>query len=278
MRRALWSVAVVVVCTGLAAQNPRFEVASIKQNRDDSGSLRGGSCIGSNSNVVVTSFAAPPGGASGPPIAPGSCRFGKTTLKEIVAAAYAIPRSEFERLIVGGPDWIDKDRFDIEAKADRPLPQEELERMLQTLLADRFGLRLHRETRQVDGYSLVAAKGGAKLKPVESTAPGRIRTTRGSLTAVGTTMARLAQVLSIPLGQPVVDDTGLTGSYDFMLTWTPSASETNILSPLGGSTLPDPGEASVFTAMEEQLGLRLQRRKVPADMLVIDAASHPTPN
>jgi uncharacterized protein (TIGR03435 family) len=278
MRRLFCAVAFVVVSSALAAQSLTFEVASVKQNRDDSGSLRGGSCIGTNSTAVITTLSSVPADPTRSPMAPGSCRFGRTTLKEIVAAAYAVPRRDFERLIVGGPAWFDRDRFDIEAKAEKPLPQAELERMLQALLADRFGLRLHRETRQVDGYSLVAARGGAKLKPVESAAPGRIRTTRGSLTAVATTMARLAQVLSTPLGQPVVDDTGLSGSYDFMLTWTPSASETNLFSPLGGSTLPDPGEASVFTAMDEQLGLRLQPRKVETEMLVIDAANHPSPN
>lgn len=273
----------------LRAQTPelRFDVASIRQNLapvEDS-PLRGGFCSGSNSDVVVT---APLSGPSAPRqglISPGSCRFGATTLKEIIAAAYAMPRRDFERLIVGGPKWIGTDRFDIDARADRVRPQGELEQMLQALLADRFGLRLHRETREVDGYSLERGNAEVKMTPADAFIPTRINTVGlGSLTARGTSMQRLALLLTTLFDKPVVDNTGLTGNYDFTLKWTASSAESTPFGPMPPDlrqrleATADPLGPSIFTAVEEQLGLRLQPQKVPASLLVIDAANHPSPN
>jgi uncharacterized protein (TIGR03435 family) len=190
-------------------------------------------------------------------------------------------------LIIGGPRWIGTDRFDIEAKAeaDRQYSQAELEGMLRALLAERFGLRLHSETQQVDGYSLMASKGRSPMKLADAATPSRIRTVGGgSLTAVATPMPRLAQMLTTVFGTPVVDDTGLDGRYDFTLEWTPAPSESSPFGPIPPDVRQrleassDPLGPSIFTALEEQLGLRLQPRKISTDVIVIDAASHPTAN
>jgi len=234
---------------------------------------------------VATTLAGPPREPAAGAIAPGSCRFGRTTLKEIVAAAYAIPRRDFERLIVGGPKWFGTDRFDIQAKAERPHTQAELEQMLQALLADRFGLRLHRETREVDGYRLVTARSGATLKVADTASPPRIRTVGiGSLTASATPMPRFVVLLTTLFEKPVADETGLRDQYDFTLKWTPADSESTPFGPIPPDmrqrleASADPFGPSIFTALEEQLGLRLQPGKIRTEMLVIDAATHPSPN
>lgn len=269
------------------APEPQFEVASIKQNLNATGGLTGGFCHGTTSTLVGTGLPGVPvdPGANQVTISPGTCQFGKTTLREIIAAAYAIPRKDFERLLVGGPKWVDTDLFDIEAKAGRQHTQAELERMLQALLADRFGLRLHRDRRQLDGYSLVAAKEGSKMKLADAGSPGRVRTVGvGSLTAVATPVERLAQMLTIVFGKSVVDETGLSGSYDFTLKWTPASSESSPFGPIPPELRQrldaplDPLGPSIFTAVQEQLGLSLQPRKVPTELIVIDAAHHPTAN
>lgn len=274
-----------------AQDGERFDVVSVKQNIDGGGLLTGGFCNGTDSSVAPTNITAAPTNVAAPvggdraPVSPGSCRFGRTTLKEIVAAAYAIPRRDFERLIVGGPSWIGSDRFDVEARTEKPRSQAQLERMLQTMLAERFGLRTHRETRQLDGYALIAVAGGSRLKAAEPDAPSRIRTVgRVSLTATATPMARLAQLLTLQLGKPVADVTGLGGRYDFTLNWTAGPFEAGPFGPLPPVVQPPSPPAaestgpSIFTALEEQLGLRLQPQRIPTEVLVIDAARHPLPN
>ena len=289
--RVIGVLCVAAVCAAgpIRAQTPelRFEVASIRQNLEpaESAPLRGGFCSGSNSTVVATAPLSGPTAPRQDVISPGTCRFGATTLKEIVAAAYAIPRRDFERLIVGGPEWIGRDRFDLDARADRVRPQAELERMLQALLADRFGLRLHRETREVDGYSLIRGRTDLKMTPAAAASPTRINTVGiGSLTARATPMSRLALLLTTVFDKPVVDNTGLTGGYDFTLTWTPASSESTPFGPMPPevrqrlAAAADPLGPSIFTAVDEQLGLRLQPQKVPTGVLVIDAAHRPSPN
>jgi uncharacterized protein (TIGR03435 family) len=131
-------------------------------------------------------------------------------------------------------------------------------------LAERFQLKLHRETKEVPMYALVAGKGGSKLKEVEfghsSTSAGP-----GHVTAQKIPMAKLADFLSGQLGSPVTDMTGMKGFFDFTLEWTPDARPSEV----GGATDSVPG-ASIFTALQEQLGLKLESRKGPVEMLVID--------
>ena len=207
----------VLGCTLSGAQEPelRFDVASVKKNVDGTGFLTGGMCVGSSSTAVPTTLLGLTSPTSRGPssISPGSCRFAKTTLKEIIAAAYGIPRRDLDRLIVGGPRWIGSDLFDIDAKADGPRTEVELRHMMQALLAERFALRVHWEARPLAGYALVQVSGGSKLNPPDVVLPSRVQTTGGgSLTATATPMARLAAILTARLGQPVIDKTGLDGS------------------------------------------------------------------
>lgn len=183
----------------------------------------------------------------------------------------------------GGPSWLDTDLFDLDAKADRARPQAELMQMLQRLLAERFGLRVHPETRDVDGFALTDAPRGARLTVSQSFAGGTVSGV-GTITTQGAVLDRLAQALEFPLGTTVLNETGLTGVYAFTLRWTPGDGER----PLMPGAPPDvqarlsreidPNGPSLFTALDEQLGLRLQPRKVPLEFLVIDAVQRPTAN
>jgi uncharacterized protein (TIGR03435 family) len=178
------------------------------------------------------------------------------------------------QLIKGGPDWIvsGTERFNIEAKAEDPTKatQEQLFQMLQTLLAERFNLKFHREMRDMPGFALVTAKKGPKLQEAKGdevvTLFGgslKVKPMPGepiSLTARKYSMARLATLLSAINQSPVVDETGLPGDYDFTLSWDEAAGP------------------SLSTALQEQLGLRFESQKVPVSFFVIDSAQKPSRN
>jgi uncharacterized protein (TIGR03435 family) len=163
-----------------------------------------------------------------------------------------------QRYVDGGPAWLDTQNYFIDAKVDggRQLTSDQMKPLLQTLLSQRLGLKAHRESRLVAGYEMVVAKGGPKLQPSKgdqrwgSAGPDRVEGAKESA-------ADLAIFLSYAVRQPVVDKTALTGSYDFKLSFAPP-NDSN-------STLPD-----IFTAVQEQLGLKLIPAKVPVDYLVID--------
>jgi uncharacterized protein (TIGR03435 family) len=164
-------------------------------------------------------------------------------------------------------------RFDIAAKAegDAPRSEEEFRQMLQSLLRDRFHLATHRETRDTPVYALVMDKGGPKFRESAPDANGVLRMARRSqITASGGTMAQLVGWFSNlnEVDRPVVDQTGLPGRYDFMLEWSNSFAGDAL-----DSTLP-----SIFTAIREQLGLKLEPRRAPLEILVIDHAEMPTSN
>jgi uncharacterized protein (TIGR03435 family) len=191
-------------------------------------------------------------------------------------------------MVVGGPGWIDGDRFDVEAKSETLVPVAEMRLMLQQMLADRFKLRLHREPRQQQGYALVIAPGGPKLQEATGTEPrtGMATIGGGPVTAWKTTMPMLAKYLSLRLGRPVDDQTGLRGIFNFSFSWTPGDDERP---RFGSLNVPpeirerlqsnaDQSGTSVFTAVQEQLGLRLVSRQVPGEILVVDAADPPTEN
>jgi uncharacterized protein (TIGR03435 family) len=160
---------------------------------------------------------------------------------------------------------MESEHFDIAAKYPPGTAADDRPVMLRTLLEDRFKLVVHRETKDLPGYALVVSKHGFKLQPVEpgygadtSSNGGRIRT----LTAQRTSMALLADLLSRQLGEMVVDKTGIAGAYNFEMKWTtddqPSAAS-------DAQTVP-----TLFTALEEKLGLRLQPQKVPVEIIVVD--------
>jgi uncharacterized protein (TIGR03435 family) len=183
--------------------------------------------------------------------------------------------------ILGGPAWIDTAKFDLEAKVDmdRALEVTQLTfrqraELLQPLLADRFRLKLHHESREFPAYALIVAKGRPKLRasPPENIVDGKSKTPRcpqrDNNDYTNCSMADLAQVLSFVTRRLVVDQTGLKGRYDFNLNGSlPSLDEDD-----------DSAAPSIFSSVQAQLGLRLKSTKAPMDVLVIDHAERPSPN
>jgi uncharacterized protein (TIGR03435 family) len=172
--------------------------------------------------------------------------------------------------IKGGPDWIriGDDPFNVEAKAEDPgkATEQQLLQMLQALLIERFQMKFHRETKDVPGFALVVGKNGPKLKPASGDEPDAgwgpsLKPGRGpnTLTARKYSMPKLADLLT-GLGDPVIDKTGLTGDYDFTLSWD----ETD--------------GPQLSTALQQQLGLKFESQKVPASFLIIESAQKPTEN
>jgi uncharacterized protein (TIGR03435 family) len=229
------------------------------------------------------------------------------TGKFLLQQAYGVKDSQ----VVGAPSWLDSERFDIDAKPDEETgaafdklsPDErrqQLMLMLQSLLADRFKLSLTHETKDLPVYALVAAKNGPKLhestyKPPENSpdmprAPGvggaaqagMMMNGRGQLTSTYGDMNMLADVLSRFVGRPVINKTGLTGKYDFTLKWTPEEGQGPVMPgarPAGDEAPPpDASGASIFTAIQEQLGLKLEPQKAPMDVLVIQHVERPSEN
>lgn len=206
---------------------------------------------------------------------PGRLTVHNMSLKKLVMAAYDVK----EYQVTGGPKWLDGDRFDIVAKmqeSDEKTARSgeaaaRLRTATQTLLADRFQLLVRNETKPLSGYSLVTAKSGFQLKPVDGSQGSSIKTGRGTMTAKGVSMERLASILATQLDRPVVDATGIEGTYDLTLEWSPdegpeAASDEKPLRP------------SIFTAVQEMLGLRLESQKVPVTILIVERAEKPGEN
>ena len=188
-------------------------------------------------------------------------------LRGVVAWAYDVSAP----LIKGGPDWFDQPYY-FDARAEDPQAgPDQIRLMLQTLLADRFKLVVHRDTQQVQTYTLVVGKNGSKLQDAKGgrsnyinwTGPGHATFTENS------TLAGLTNVLSGVLESPVVDETGLKGTFNFSLDFT----DPHDRRPRQADSPPD-----IFTAVQDQLGLRLQATKRPTDVLVIDHMERPSPN
>jgi uncharacterized protein (TIGR03435 family) len=175
----------------------------------------------------------------------------------LIQLAYGIESDQ----LAGKPSWLDSDFYDIEAKPEEgiKLSREELKPRLQSLLAERFHLAAHFETRMVRGYALLVAKGGPKLQPTKGDHfPGfRVHTGAGQLEGLNWSMPFLATMLRRVTGLPVADQTGIPGSYDIKLAFAPDIEQ--------DSTLP-----TVFTALRETLGLELKAQQVPMQVLVID--------
>ena len=210
-------------------------------------------------------------------------------MKTLIANAYGIRQD----LISGGPGWTNSTGFDVEAKVAgsdmetfKKLSPRQRNALLQALLADRFKLKLHHETKELPMYDMVVAKGGLRLKalaPVEPSADaaknpdaakshGMMSMGPGMFKGQGLPMTDVANELSYVLEHTVVDKTGLTGDYDFDLKWTPEDAGPPNADASAGSG------ASIFTAVQEQLGLKLQSTKGPTDTLVIDHAELPSQN
>lgn len=203
---------------------------------------------------------------------PGGRLNATSTLRNLVMYAYDVKDYQISE----GPGWTRSDYFTIVASADdarNPSP-EEMRQMLQALLSERFELRLRRENKEMAVYLLVPSRNGPKLK--ESAAGGRFSLTAsvGRLRATNLSMARLAQTLSASVGRPVIDRTGLAGEYDVSL----EGSGVGMTPRPGAGSTEDSGASSVFTAIQEQLGLKLDSAKEPVEFLTIEHVEKPSGN
>ena len=298
---ALWVIGIVSGVCGIAGvpsaqtpPGPAFEVASVKPNTSRDGER-------------------------GLDLSPGG-RFTATyaTLRDLITLAYQLPTGHLrhDSQIVGGPGWINSDRFDIVAKADpspagsvadrpagavRPRDVDAIDQFrltLRKLLADRFRLTVHNETRQLPVYALVLARRDRRLGPqlhkVEIDCAAQYENARGPappapgtaacggftglgpgrMTGHAVTMSMLATSFPGSVGRVVVDRTGLGGVFDLDLTWLPEQTPQRAEPP---PNAPLPGDGpSIFTAVQEQLGLKLDSQRSSVDVLVIDRAEHPT--
>jgi uncharacterized protein (TIGR03435 family) len=184
--------------------------------------------------------------------------------------------------LAGGPDWLN-DRYDIEGRTEmKGANIDQLHEMFQSLLADRFQFKFHKEMRDIGGYELVVDKSGPKMKvsELENTFDIPIKGAgRGKLSGQRVPMQYFAWVLSQQLNQPVVDKTGLDKFYDFMLEFVPPGPPPGAGPPPDGSLLPPAPEGpDLFGALREQLGLKLDSRKVHAEVFVIDRIERPSAN
>jgi uncharacterized protein (TIGR03435 family) len=222
---------------------------------------------------------------------------GGLPLRLLIREAFNLP----EDRLLNEPEWTKTARYDMEAKVapeDAPrlkaLTQAERNAMLLPVLEDRCGLKFHRETRELEVYALVAAKGGPKLHSSEAphaelNQPGQFEGSVGislsdrgiKLTAHRATMESLARTISSQVGSTVIDKTGLTGDYDYTLEYAPENGMGPGMPPIGsggGSASSETEAPSIFTALQEQLGLKLEARKEPVEVVVIDSIEPPTTN
>jgi uncharacterized protein (TIGR03435 family) len=189
------------------------------------------------------------------------------SLKDVIEQAYRVQDYQ-----ISGPDWLSSERFDIAAKIPDGAPKDRIPEMFQALLADRFKLQLHRDTKELPMYDLVVAKNGPKLQKAESATGVTSDGVNGRIhVSAQVSMASFADYLSVRLGRPVRDKTELDGAYSITLDWALDAVDRNQGVPADGP--------SIFTAVQEQLGLKLEGRKGPVEILVIDHAEKvPTGN
>jgi uncharacterized protein (TIGR03435 family) len=230
------------------ADQLRFEVASIKKSKNEG--MKGGMEL----------------------LPGGGLRMDGVTLKGLIALAYDIR----EEQIAGGPKWLDQDTYSLLAKAERAeaaaapsgpgsASWNRLRERIQTLLAERCQLSIRHDPKPTPGYALVQAKGGTKLKPTETPMqPGTMRD-RGKITGRSGTMQMLATVLGNYVGRPVEDRTGLTEGYDYKLEYAQDGPEVT-------------EGASIFTALQEQLGLKLEKTTVAVEKIVIEKVEKPSDN
>jgi bla regulator protein BlaR1 len=208
--------------------------------------------------------------------APGRLNLSGVTVRMLIQQAWAISGYR----IYGGPSWLDSTRYNIAANAADGagnLTLDQMRPMLQTLLTDRFRLALHREKRELPLYRLIVSKNGPKLKESAVSGAPQSRMATGQITDEKAGMDTLASQLGQQLGRFVVNQTALKGDYNFHAEWTPDPGQN-----LGGdSDTPPPAGAdgpSIFTALQQQLGLKLESAKGPVEVLVIDHAEKPDAN
>jgi uncharacterized protein (TIGR03435 family) len=204
-----------------------------------------------------------------------------TTLNDLITFAYGVQQKQ----VVSGPSWMDTDKWDIEAQPDVPgTPnRQQLRTMVQKLLADRFQLKFHKDTKELSAYVLSVSKSGQKMTKSDAGPnglPGLFFRQLGVLTVQNATMGDFAELMQTAvLDRPVVDQTALDGKWNFLLKWTPDESQFGGM----GVKVPPPSDAPdapppLFTAIQEQIGLKLDAGKAQVPVLVIDKVEKPSAN
>ena len=239
-----------------ADANPAFEVATIKPSRPEAQ----GKGIGVNGHQITTR---------------------NTSVSDLITFAYNL----HARQLTGGPSWMETEKYDLQAEPDTPgAPNDrQVKMMFQKMLADRFKLTFHRDKKELTVYTLNVAKTGSKLKQSDSDPNGLPTLGLRGLGRLFTRNASMADFASLmqttALDRPVVDQTGLTGKYDFTLDWTPDESQ---FGGRGGQAPPPADNAEVppdlYTAIQQQLGLKLESTRAPVEVLVIDRVEKPSEN
>ena len=222
---------------GQSADGPRFEVASVLAHTDD----------GTNNSGFTDN--------------PNQVRIGNMSLRALIRLAYGVLDAQLQ-----GPGWLDNTSFDIVAKPPAGYESRQLPALLRSLLAERFRMVTHRERTEVSGYALRVIKGGRG--PAVSTERTFLTARAGLISGKGRSIAELVGILAQNVGAPVVDQTGLTGTFDLQIKWTPLSAQT-----------PTDADVSLFAALREQAGLRLDPLPVPVDVVVVDSIDRvPSPN
>jgi uncharacterized protein (TIGR03435 family) len=239
---------------GAFARAQSFDVASVKPHpQSGDGSIR------------VTMGGGP--GTSDP----GRLNYENVSLKAVLGKAFDVKSYQLTT-----PDWADSERFDITAKIPQGTTKEQFGVMLQNLLVERFKLTYHRDKKDLPAYVLVAGKNGPKMKVSEAPAAGGMsmgmRPGKATMNASGMTMTQLVEMLANQVDRPIVDGTGLTGKYDFTLEFAPEMRNMPSMPMMAGGGPVTEGESapSLFTAVQEQLGLRLEPKKAALDLIVVD--------
>jgi uncharacterized protein (TIGR03435 family) len=256
----------LIVLSAQQAELPVFEAATIRPNAS------GVSSGGLSASGIVT--------------------FNNTTVRDLIRRAYELPWPE---RVVGGPDWLDRERFDFTGKAEAETSGAQRMLMLRAFLADRLKLVVRTESREMPVFALVIARSDRRLGPqirpssVDCVAVRAGRrgatppptpegqrpvcggmTRLGFITAGGVTMAEMADRITRPAGRPVIDRTGLQGGYDLDLKWVPDEIRQAGARPIDGP--------SIAVALEEQLGLKLQDTRAPVDVVVVESVERPSEN
>lgn len=248
VRRVLVLVVALGLVPALAAQL-QFDVASVKENR--SGAAGGTFRFVPDGGVRATNMPA----------------------RSFITIAHGLEPYQ----LVGLPDWGRDLRYDLDARPAGRVARDESRQMLQALLADRFKVKFHRESRQIDGFAMVRVRQnvlGPSMRPSTVACDGvaplsdRCRESRvgvDTMRLVGAPLSTLVQMVVSKVGAPIADETGLMGAFDLELVWT-------------DDTVPTDDRRSIYTALQEQLGLRLERRRVTADVFVVDRIERPSPD
>jgi uncharacterized protein (TIGR03435 family) len=203
------------------------------------------------------------------------------SLRDVLAQAYNIRLQQLTT-----PDWMENTRFDIVAKLPEGAAKEQIPAMLRSLLADRFNLKMHKESKVMPVYALITAKGGPKLHPAEGDHGLNVHgSPKGREMKGQVSMVSFAKSLSGTLDRPVVDMTGIQGAYEIDLSWAPDDTARSSKADAGDPKAGDPkaGDApdapTIFTVLQEKMGLKLEARKMPSEIVVVDYAEKiPTEN